>query len=201
MATTDAKPRIPLLRVPEIPDYETPAWYARLRPRAGTAGILVVLVLIAGYVRANFLDGQLWSDEANTIGIASHSFGAIPGILWKGGGAPAYFLILHVWMAWFGDSEAAAHVLSGLCAVLMVPVGMWLGWSLYGRRIGLMFATLLAFNPWVTKFAQEVRPYTLFALVGLFAMGTFMHVFVYPWRCSSTSMRGASSSGRPARSP
>jgi mannosyltransferase len=182
MATTDSRQRIPLLRVPAVTDYDTPGWYERLPRRVGAVGMATLLTVIAAYIRAHFLDGELWSDEANTIGIASHSFGSIPGILWKGGGAPAYFLILHVWIAWFGDSEIAAHMLSVLCGVLVVPVGMWLGWSLYGRRVGLMFATLLTFNSFLTKFSEEARPYTMLALVGLFATGSFMHAFVYRHR-------------------
>lgn len=182
MATTDSTREIPLLRVPPIRDYGTPGWFERLPQWLGIGAVLTLLIAISAFIRAHYLDGQLWSDEANTIGIASHGLTAIPGVLWKGGGAPLYYLLLHVWMSVFGNNEISAHALSALSGVLIVPAGMWIGWSLYGRRVGLMLATLLAFNPWLTKFANEARPYELFALIGVFATGAFIHVFVFRHR-------------------
>jgi hypothetical protein len=182
MATTDSTREIPLLRVPPLRDYGTPGWFARLPQWVGIGGVLTLLIAISAFIRAHYLNGQFWSDEANTVGIASHPLTAIPGVLWKGGGAPLYYLLLHVWMSGFVSSEISAHALSVLSGVVVVPVGMWIGWSLYGRRVGLMLATLLAFNPWLTKFAEEARPYELFALFGLVVTGAFIHVFVFRHR-------------------
>ena len=43
------------------------------------------------------------------------------------GSPPLYYMLLHVWMSWFGNGEAATHWLSMLFAALTVPVGYWAG--------------------------------------------------------------------------
>ena len=56
-----------------------------------------------------------------------------------------------------------------LVGLLSVPVGMWAGWTLFGRRAGLIAAVLFAFNAWLTNYAQETRMYELMALLGIVA--------------------------------
>jgi hypothetical protein len=68
--------------------------------------------------------------------------------------------------------------LSLLFGLLTVPVGMWAGWSLFGRRAGLIAAVLFAFNAWLTNYAQETRMYELTALIGIVATVSFIHAFV-----------------------
>lgn len=131
-AVKSPRTEFPLLRVPPIRDFSAPGWWRRLPRWASAGGVLLALMLISAFIRSRNINGELWSDEANTIGIASHSLGAIPGILWKGGGAPLYYVLLHVWMSAFGSSESATHALSLLFGLLTVPVGMWAGWSLFG---------------------------------------------------------------------
>ncbi len=180
MAILEApRPPTPLLRVPAVRDFKAPGWFERLPGWAGSGGVLVLLLAISGVIRAINIDGQFWSDEANTVGIASHSLGAIPGVLWRGGGAPLYFVLLHFWMDLFGSSERATHALSLLFGLLTIPAGMWAGWSLHGRRTGYMAAALFAFDGFLTEYAAETRMYELMALLGLLAIASFIHAFVY----------------------
>ncbi|HZO77282.1 MAG TPA: glycosyltransferase family 39 protein [Solirubrobacteraceae bacterium] len=142
-------------------------------------GVLVVLVAVSAYVRTRALSGQFWIDEAITSGISTHSLGAIPGILRHDGNPPLYYLLLHFWMRAFGTSEAATHSLSLLFGLLTIPVAMWSGWSLFGRRVGLFAAVMFATNAWLTQYAQETRMYELMALLGLIATTAFLHGFLY----------------------
>jgi hypothetical protein len=180
MATIQTpRPVPPLLRVPTIRDFTAPAWLQRLPRWLSTGGVLCILLLISGYIRSKNLDGQFWSDEANTVGIAGHSLSAVPGVLWQGGGAPLYYVLLHIWMRVFGASESSTHVLSMLFGLLSVPAGMWAGWSLFGRRAGFMAAALFAFDGFLTEYASEARMYELLALLGVIAIASFVHAFVY----------------------
>jgi mannosyltransferase len=180
MATTTPRRTLPsLLRSPPIRDFSTPATLQRLPRWLVSAGLLAVLLALSAYIRSRYLAGELWSDEANSIGIASHSLSAIPGILRQGGGAPLYFIALHLWMSAFGTSESAVHGLSLAFALATIPVGMWAGWSLFGRRAGYYLAALLAFSAFLTEYADEARPYELLALLGLLASACFLHGFVY----------------------
>ena len=98
--------------------------------------VLVALLLISAFIRTRNLSGQFWMDEALSVGIASHPLDAIPGVLRHDGSPPLFYALLHGWMTLFGPSESATHALSLLCAMLTVPIGMWAGWSLFGRRAG-----------------------------------------------------------------
>ncbi len=139
----------------------------------------MVLLAASAYLRTRFIGGQFWMDEAITTGISSHSLGAVPGILRHDGNPPLYYLLLHGWMTLLGTSESATHSLSLLFGLLTVPVGMWAGWTLFGRRAGLMAAVLFAFNAWFTNYAQETRMYELMGLLGIVATVAFIQAFVH----------------------
>jgi hypothetical protein len=179
MATTAPPRRDTLWRVPEIRDYRAPGWFERLPAWAGTGGVLVFFVAVSAFIRLHYLNGELWSEEASTVGIAAQRITDIPGVLWHGGGVPLYYFILHFWIDAFGASEISVHALSALAGLLTIPVGMWLAWSLFGRRAGYLAAGLFAFNGFLTQFAEEARPYELMVLLGLLATGSFVHVFAY----------------------
>jgi len=70
------------------------------------------------------------------------------------------------------------HVLSLLFALAIIPIALWAGWSLLGRRAGWCCAVLAACNPLLTYYAQETRMYTLAALLALVATACFVHAFV-----------------------
>jgi len=140
MATTVARPRRTLPKV----DIKAPGWFERLPQWLTIGGFLIVMMGISTFLRSRYLSGQFWMDEAITTGIASHSLSAIPGILRHDGNPPLYYMLLHVWIRIFGASESSTHALSLVFGVLTVPAGMWAGWSLFGRRAGVMAAVLFA---------------------------------------------------------
>ncbi len=142
-------------------------------------GGAIILLAISAYMRSRALSGQYWIDEAITTGISLHPLSAIPGLLRHDGNPPLYYLLLHFWMRAFGSSESATHALSLIFGLLTIPVAMWAGWSLFGRRVGLIAGVLFAFNAWLTQYAEETRMYELMALLGLIATAAFIHGFVY----------------------
>jgi 4-amino-4-deoxy-L-arabinose transferase-like glycosyltransferase len=172
MATATAAPR---RAVPDF-DFRFPE---RLNGRAGAALALVLLTGVSIFMRTRIIHGQFWMDEALSVGISSHSLSAIPGVLHHDGSPPLYYLLLHVWMSVFGSSEAQTHALSLVFALLMIPAGTWVAWSLFGKRAGLIAAVLFALNPFLTAYGQETRMYTMMALLGLLATAGFIHGFVF----------------------
>jgi mannosyltransferase len=148
---------------------------------SGTRGIVVAtvaLVLVSAWLRSRALDAGFWIDEGLSVGIASYGFLEIPGVLRQDGSPPLYYLLLHVWMAWFGTGEVATHALSLVFALLLVPAALWAGRTLFGVRAGWIAAVLAALNPFVTYYAQETRMYALAAVLGLLVAATFVHAFV-----------------------
>ncbi len=84
------------------------------------------------------------------------------------------------WAA-FGDiGDGNPRAVAELFGLLTIPAGMWVAWSLFGRRAGLFAAVLFAFNPFITAYGQETRMYTLMALLGLLATGAFIHALRLP---------------------
>lgn len=140
---------------------------------------IVVLIAISTYVRTRAISGSFWMDEGLSVGIASHAFSAIPGVLRQDGSPPLYYMLLHVWMDVFGRSETAVHWLSLTAALLTIPAAMWAGWSLWGKRAGYTGAVVCALIPFLTAYGEEARMYALMALLALLTSAFFLHAFVY----------------------
>jgi mannosyltransferase len=144
------------------------------------AGVtLIVLVALSAYVRTRAIGGSFWMDEGLSVGISSHAFGAIPGVLRQDGSPPLYYLLLHVWMDAFGRGETSVHWLSLTAALLCIPSAMWAGWSLWGKRAGYCGAVLCSLIPFLTAYGEEARMYALMALLALLTSACFLHAFVH----------------------
>jgi mannosyltransferase len=114
-------------------------------------------------------------DEA--VSVAHARLGA--GALWDvvSGGDPnmgAYYVLLHVWVAVFGDGETAIRSLSAIAAGAAVPVVALLGARLFGRPAGLVAGLLLALDAFFVQYAQTARSYG--PLVLLVALSSYWFV-------------------------
>jgi hypothetical protein len=87
-------------------------------------------------------------------------------------------MMLHVWMAVFGDGQTTTHLLSLGWALLSIPALAWGAGSLFGRRAGWYAAALAAVNPFLTYYAQETRMYAMVATLSAVVAATFVHAFV-----------------------
>ncbi len=149
---------------------------------SGTAGVVLIvggLTLISLYLRTRALGASLWMDEGLSIGISSQPFFDIPGILRQDGNPPLYYMALHLWMEVVGNGPADTQGLSVAISLLAVPGGLWAGWSLFGKRAGLICAALGAFNPFLTVYAQETRMYSLMVVLSLLLSAAFIHIYVF----------------------
>lgn len=142
------------------------------------AGI-TLLVLLSIHLRTTALHAPFWIDEGLSVGISSHSFLDIPGVLRLDGSPPLYYMVLHVWMAVFGDGQATTHVLSLCFSLAAIPVAYWAGAGTFGRRAGAFAAILAAINPFLTYYAQETRMYALVSLLALLVAASIVRVFVF----------------------
>src|SRR5437764_559799 len=81
----------------------------------------------------------------------------VPHLLRQDGAPPLYYLLLHVWIGWFGDGERATHALSVVAAIACIPLAYWAAQSLFGRTAGWVAATLATVDPFLTYYGQETR--------------------------------------------
>jgi mannosyltransferase len=159
----------------------------RALPRVGAlpSGVavpaLVVLALLAIslVLRTYSLGKALWMDEGLSIGIASQPLLHIPSVLQQDGSPPLYYMLLNVWMHVVGNGPAETQGLSVAISLLAIPGALWAGWSLFGRRAGLIAAALAAVNPFLTLYAQETRMYSLMLVLSLYTTAAFLHVFAF----------------------
>jgi mannosyltransferase len=113
---------------------------------------------------------ELWRDE-----LASWSFGTRPlssliaTARHSGATQLAYYLLLHFWIMAFGDSVDAMRGLSVLAMAAAAACVTVLGRRLAGTRAGLLSGLVFALVPSVSRFAQEVRFYSLEVLVATVA--------------------------------
>ena len=150
--------------------------------RTGVAGVVLLvggLVVISLFLRTRALGASLWMDEGLSIGIASQPFFDIPGVLRQDGSPPLYYMALHLWMNVVGRGPADTQGLSVAFSLLAIPGGLWAGWTLFGRRAGLICAALGATNPFLSLYAQETRMYSLMVVLSLLTSAAFLHVYVY----------------------
>jgi mannosyltransferase len=113
---------------------------------------------------------ELWRDE-----LASWSFASrpVPDLIASarhtGATQLAYYLLLHFWMAAFGDSADAMRTLSVLAMAAAAACVALLGQQLAGARAGLISGLVFALVPSVSRFAQEIRFYSLAVLAATLA--------------------------------
>jgi mannosyltransferase len=144
-----------------------------------SAALLIVLTGLSLWFRTRVIGAGFWIDEGISVGIAHHSFTSIPHLLRQDGAPPLYYLLLHVWMGWFGDSERATHSLSLIFALACIPLGYWVTRSLFGVVAGWVCAGLVAVDPYLTYYAQETRMYTMVACLSFVAAGAYVQGVLY----------------------
>jgi mannosyltransferase len=178
-ATRPHRPLSQVIGLPPVREVHAPAWFNRLPAWLSAGGILLVLMAVSAVLRTRQVSGELWFNEAIAVGTAQHSLGDLPGLVHNAGGAPLYYLLLHLWTGAVGTSSSDVHWLSELFALLATPAAMWVGWSLGGRRAGIFAAVLFAFSSYMTQFSEEAQPYELLVLLSLLTTAGFVQGFVY----------------------
>jgi len=146
--------------------------------RAAAIALFGGLLIISLAFKARGLGMAYWIDEGLSVGIGSHHFTDIPGVLRLDGSPPLYYMLLHVWMGWFGTSEFATQSLSAVFGLLCVPAAFWAGSVMMGRRVAWAAAALAAFNPFLTIHSYEARMYALLVLLGLLTATAFVLAYV-----------------------
>ncbi len=175
MAATTAAPPEHAVRQFEL---QTPAWFASIPEWLRIGGFLVIVCGLSVVFRTRTIGGQYWMDEAITVGIASHSLSAIPGVLRMDGSPPLFYLLLHVWMQLAGSSEVATHTLTLIIGTLCIPIAFWGAWTLFGKRAAVIAAILFGSNAFITEYSVETRMYVLMTLLGLLSTIGFLQGFV-----------------------
>ncbi len=125
---------------------------------------VAVVALTLGLVRLGSL--SFWVDEAFTArAMREWSYWQyIEGYHWL------YYSLLRPWTELAGTSEVALRLPAVLGSAASCVLLVSLGRRLFDRRVGLAAGLLLATSPFIVKWSQEARGYTLVLAVSLAAM-------------------------------
>jgi mannosyltransferase len=114
---------------------------------------------------------ELWRDELSSWSFASRP---VPDLIATVRHTDAtdllYYLLLHCWIAAFGDSVAAMRSMSVLAMGGAAACVTLAGRRLASPRAGLLAGLAFALVPSVSRFAQEIRSYAFEALAGTLAV-------------------------------
>jgi hypothetical protein len=137
--------------------------------------LVILITLIGGGLRVLLLDNKgMWLDETFSVWLANHSVvDMLQWIVKIDHHPPLYYLLLHYWIAHYGDTPYYARLLSALFGAGTIPMIYLIGKRMSGVVMGLAAAVILALSPFNIRFAQETRMYTLLtfnAAVAIYAL-------------------------------
>ncbi|MFC7277448.1 glycosyltransferase family 39 protein [Paractinoplanes rhizophilus] len=145
-----------------------PAW---LRAHLCWLAPAVATWLVVGYEAAR---PQPWRDELASWSAATRT---VPEIIALGrhidGVLVPYYLFLHWWVGWRGDSVAAMRAPSLLAMMATAAAVALLARRFWGDAAGLLAGLVFAVLPVISRYGQEIRGYafaTLFATLATLAL-------------------------------
>lgn len=143
--------------------------------------VLAGIVLLALVLRLYRLGAEsLWYDETVSVHLAGKS---LPALIEHTAGdihPPGYYVLLHGWTRLAGDSDFAVALPSLFFGVLLLILAYWLGAKVFGVKAGLAAALLVAISPYNIWYSQEVRMYTLGAVLGMGALVAVLQLLPVP---------------------
>ena len=123
----------------------------------------------------------LWTDELATWGISRtpwHEFW--PVLRYVDAVLAPYYVVMHLWVDVFGDSDIALRAPSVLAMAASAGLTAALGAKLAGRTTGLLAGTVFALLPSTSRFAAEARPYALGVLAAVVATWLLLRAWEKP---------------------
>ncbi len=133
--------------------------------------IMCVIIILGAILRLYGLTWQsIWLDEANGIRIAEKGFTEIVSELKSDVSPPLHYFMLHIWMKIFGNGELSTRAFASIFGILLIPAIYYIGSKLFSQRTGLISAFIVSTAQFHIRYSQEVRMYSMMALVGLLSM-------------------------------
>lgn len=135
---------------------------------------VLILTVAAGLRLWHLGTKSVWFDEAYSVYVATQSFGDIPRLLARfDTHPPLHYLLLHVWIAFWGSGEIAIRLLSVLAGLGTVFFTFLLGRDLGGIQVGILGSILTAVSPYHIAASQDARMYPLlglFVILGFYGL-------------------------------
>src|SRR5262245_59885259 len=150
--------------VPRIAEAGSPRILARLRASSLALDILLVsaVALVLGLLRIGA--PPLWVDETFTVGDLAR-----PVTTYADGYYLLFYLVMKPWTLVAGTSEWALRFPSVVAAMVSSSLLVVLGRRLFDRWVALAAGLLLTTSPFVVRWSQQGRGYTMMIALVLVA--------------------------------
>jgi len=149
--------------------FENPRFQAYVLP----VGLLLLNIIL----KSIFLGSQsIANDEPFTIYHAQLRLPFLISELSRYNNPPGFEILLHYWIKVFGISPASVRFLPMVISALSAVMLYFLGRKFFSLRIGLFAALLFTFSDFQIYFAHEARVYSLFTLLTLISMYSFLNL-------------------------
>lgn len=143
-----------------------------------TRRTLLVLLILAAALRVAALTKPFYVDEITTLTVASQPLASMGEVMRKIDASPAlYPTVLHFWLN-VSHADVWPRLLSAVFGVALVWAVFGLGRAAFGDRAGLWAAFVVAIAPIHVEYAAYVRSYSLFTLLIVLQIWTFMRCLV-----------------------
>ena len=139
------------------------------------SGPLIIMTLVALLILAFALrlyrlgDRSVWWDEGWSVWVARQSVAEIAQQTGHDVHPPFYFSLLHGWRIGSGDSEFGLRAFSAYLGTLTISATYIVGRAVGGKKLGLLAALFLTISRFHIIWSQEIRMYSLAALLAVLA--------------------------------
>ncbi|HEY3295169.1 MAG TPA: glycosyltransferase family 39 protein [bacterium] len=93
---------------------------------------------------------------------------------------PLFFSLLYLWRSIGFSGEVGLRLLPLLFGVAQIPVAFFIGRRLGGEKLARAFAVLMAASPMLIEFSQELRMYSMVALLALLQTLCYLRLLERP---------------------
>lgn len=133
-----------------------------------TIGLALIVRLI------NLAKASIWHDEGYTTMIINLPPSEIISTTINDVHPPLYYLLLHYWQALFGSSIVSLRGFSVICGVAVVVLMYFLLRRLFSENIARLGTLFVALGPFLVRYSQEARMYSLATLIAVGATYVFV---------------------------
>lgn len=139
---------------------------------------LFLILIVSLFLRVyNLGSAQIWLDEGQSIWISSlNNISETLKELVITGQQPLHYMLLHLWIIFFGKSEFSVRSLSVIFGVLTILMSYKISKLIFDRSTGTLCAFLIGVSTLHIYYSQEARPYMLTLFLSLLSIYFFIRL-------------------------
>jgi mannosyltransferase len=143
--------------------------------------LILILLGIGAFLRFHQLGAKsLWLDEASSVSFARMPWPQFLRTMWYGeANMAAYYVLLKGWLH-FGDSEFWLRSSAALAGIATIAATAMFAKRFLSRSAGLLAAALLTVHGFHIQYSQELRSYSLLALLLVLSAYAFLSALEAP---------------------